>query len=115
MQDPAPWHLQLDLVHPLVHSGNVQVNIHQAKTHLSALLQRVLAGEEVTIARAGVPIARLVGLEPPRPRRILDIDRGAFEVPEDFDAPLPDEVLREFYGGEIPDWPPKKQGRRRRR
>jgi prevent-host-death family protein len=93
----------------------MQVNIHQAKTHLSALLLRVVAGEEITIARAGVPVARLVAVEPPRNRRVLGVDRGAFEVPEDFDAPLPDEVLADFYGGELPKLTSKRQGRRQRR
>lgn len=78
----------------------MQVNIHQAKTHLSALLQRVSAGEEITIARAGVPVARLVSVKSPRQPRVLDMYRGKFEVPEDFDAPLPDEVLALFEGRE---------------
>ena len=76
----------------------MQVNIHQAKTHLSRLLQRVAAGEEITIARAGVPIARLVALEAARARRPLDLDRGVYAVPEDFDAPLPPEILAGFNG-----------------
>jgi prevent-host-death family protein len=76
----------------------MEVNIHQAKTHLSRLLQRVGAGEEITIARAGVPIARLVALETARARRPLDLDRGVYAVPEDFDAPLPAEILAGFKG-----------------
>ena len=78
--------------------GSMQVNIHQAKTHLSRLLQRVAGGEEITIARAGVPVARLVAVEPRRTPRPLGMDRGRFSVPEDFDAPLPDEVLGWFTG-----------------
>ena len=46
----------------------MEVNIHQAKTHFSRLLQRVAAGEEVVIARAGVPVARLVAVEPKKPK-----------------------------------------------
>jgi prevent-host-death family protein len=76
----------------------MEVNIHQAKTHLSRLLQRVAGGEEITIARAGVPVARLVAVEPPRTPRPLGMDSGRFKVPEDFDAPLPDEVLALFEG-----------------
>jgi prevent-host-death family protein len=76
----------------------MEVNIHQAKTHLSRLLQRVASGEEVTIARAGVPIARLVALEEARALRPLDLDRGVYAVPEDFDAPLPPEILAGFNG-----------------
>lgn len=71
--------------------------MHEAKTHLSRLVRRVAAGEEIVIARAGVPVARLVPLEKPR-RRVLGVDEGRFEVPEDFDAPLPEEVLRSFEG-----------------
>jgi antitoxin (DNA-binding transcriptional repressor) of toxin-antitoxin stability system len=76
---------------------------------------RVAGGEEVTIARAGVPIARLVCVQPERLRRPLDLDRGVYEVPEDFDAPLPAEILAAFSGK-----PPKgsrrhRKGRRRRR
>ena len=65
--------------------------MHEAKTHLSRLLERVEAGEEVVIARAGHPIARLVPLEPKRakvPGRL----RGAIKVGRDFDAPLPEEI-----------------------
>lgn len=74
-----------------------EVNVHEAKTHLSRLLRRVAGGEEIVIARAGVPVARLVPVEP-RGRRVFGIDRGRFEVPDDFNAPLPDEVLRDFEG-----------------
>lgn len=74
-----------------------EVNVHDAKTHLSRLLRRVAAGEEIVIARAGVPVARLVPVAG-RPERRFGIDRGLFEVPEDFDAPLPDAVLRDFEG-----------------
>lgn len=74
-----------------------EVNVHDAKTHLSRLLRRVAAGEEIVIARAGVPVARLVPVVS-RPDRRFGIDRGLFEVPEDFDAPLPDAVLRDFEG-----------------
>ncbi len=89
----------------------MEVNIHEAKTHLSRLLQRVAAGEEVTIARAGVPVARLVPLEPKKKKiRPLGMDRGRVWVANDFDAPLPDELLKEFYGGELP-----KLERRKRR
>ena len=89
----------VDLVQDLVHNKAVmKVNTHQAKTHLSKLLRRVAAGDEVTIARAGVPIARLVAVEKKVPQRILGLDRGRYEVPEDFDAPLPPDLLAAFYG-----------------
>jgi prevent-host-death family protein len=76
----------------------MQVNIHNAKTHLSRLLRHVAEGEEITIARGGVPIARLVPVETRQMRRPLGLDRGVYEVPEDFDAPLPAKVLAAFYG-----------------
>lgn len=72
-----------------------EVNVHEAKTHLSRLLMRVAAGEEIVIARAGKPVAKLVPVEP-RPQRVLGQDEGLFEVPDDFDAPLPPEVLASF-------------------
>jgi len=72
-----------------------KVGIHEAKTHLSRLLRRVLAGEEIVIAKAGKPVARLVPVEPPKSRS-LGRDKGFFEIPTDFDAPLPDEILEDF-------------------
>lgn len=76
-------------------SGMEEVNVHEAKTHLSRLLLRVASGEEIVIARAGKPIARLVPIEP-KPQRVIGQDDGLFKVPDDFDAPLPDEVLALF-------------------
>jgi prevent-host-death family protein len=72
-----------------------EVNVHEAKTHLSRLLVRVAGGDEIVIARAGKPIARLVPVHP-KPQRVLGQDDGLFEIPEDFDAPLPDELLAYF-------------------
>ena len=71
------------------------VGIHEAKTHLSRLLRRVAAGEEIIIAKGSKPVARLVPVAP-RAKRILGRDRGLFEVPEDFDAPLSEDVLDGF-------------------
>lgn len=89
----------------------MEVNIHQAKTHLSRLLQRVAAGEEVTIARAGVPVARLVAFKPQGKTRPLGFARGQIWIADDFDAPLPDDLLKEFYGGELPAIEPVKRNR----
>ena len=69
------------------------VNIHQAKTHLSRLLVRVAQGEEVVIARAGTPVARLTRFTGAKPRRILGRDRGLFEVPDDFEEVVRPHVL----------------------
>jgi prevent-host-death family protein len=71
------------------------VGVHEAKTHLSRLLEDVAAGEEVVITRRGEEVARLVPARGQAVRR-LGMDRGRFVVPEDFDAPLPDEVLDAF-------------------
>jgi prevent-host-death family protein len=73
----------------------MEIGVHEAKMTLSELLRRVSAGEEVTITRSGEPIARLVPIQR-RGARVLGRDRGLFEVPDDFDAPLPDEVLGDF-------------------
>ena len=75
-------------------SKTTTVNIHEAKTHLSRLLERVAAGEEVTIAKSGKPVARLVPIDPPA--RTLGLDAGRVIVPDDFDAPLPDAILSTF-------------------
>ena len=76
------------------------VNIHAAKTHLSRLLDAAAAGEEILIARAGRPVARLVPLQgaPAPQRRQLGRLAGRFTVPEDFDLPLPEDVLNGFEG-----------------
>lgn len=72
------------------------VNIHEAKTHLSAILKRVESGEEVLIAKAGHPIARLSPLSPAAGRRQPGSAKGSLVVSETFMEPLPLEVLREF-------------------
>ena len=76
------------------------VNIHAAKTQLSRLLEAVAAGEEVIIAKAGKPVARLVPVTPPttRPRRQLGTLAGEFHVPDDFDDMLSDEIIAAFEG-----------------
>ena len=71
------------------------VGVHEAKTHLSKLLERVAAGEEITITRRGEEVARLVPAHRSGARR-LGIDRGRFAVPDDFDAPLPEDLLSTF-------------------
>ena len=75
----------------------VTVNIHAAKTQLSRLLEQVEEGEEIVIARAGKPIARIVPLVPTRPKRRLGILEGQYTVADDIDDPLPDDLLEEFY------------------
>lgn len=69
--------------------------MHEAKTHLSQLLRRVAAGDEVVITRGGVPVAKLVPVRG-RAHRVLGQDEGRFEIPDDFDVPLPPSVLADF-------------------
>ncbi len=73
-----------------------KVNIHEAKAQLSSLLQRVVAGEEITIAKRGVPVARLVPLAHASTRRQLGIERERVRIANDFDAPLPPKLLAGF-------------------
>jgi len=74
------------------------VNIHEANTHLSRLLNRVASGEEIVIARGGKPIAALVPLGAATQDRTFGGARGRITVREDFDAPLPEELLKGFTG-----------------
>ncbi len=74
----------------------MQVNIHEAKTNLSRLLSLVRQGEEIIIAKSGKPIARLSKYDMPTQKRLLGRDKGLFEVPDNFDDPLPEDVLRDF-------------------
>jgi len=75
-----------------------KVNVHEAKTRFSRLLRRVAAGEEITIANRGVPVARLVPVPPEETTRKLGVFRGQMSIPDDFDAPLPDDILDAFEG-----------------
>jgi prevent-host-death family protein len=74
------------------------VNVHAAKSQLSRLLDAAVSGEEVIIAKAGKPMVRLVPIEGKKERRKLGTLAGQFRVPDDFDDPLPDEVLDAFEG-----------------
>lgn len=74
------------------------VNVHEAKTHLSRLLSRVEAGEEIIIARSGRPVARLLPLEAPGAKRVFGTDRGRMWIAPDFDAPLPADLQEAFEG-----------------
>ena len=75
------------------------VSLYQAKTHLSRLVERAAAGEEIVIAKSGRPRARLVPLEDTRALRVPGKGKGRWRVRRDFDAPLPEEVIREFEAG----------------
>jgi prevent-host-death family protein len=82
-----------------------QVNIHEAKTQLSKLLERAAAGEEIIIAKAGKPVAKLVSLQQPPKPRPLGLMKGEIWITDDFDEPLP-ELERLFYEGDLE---PKKE------
>lgn len=74
----------------------VHVNIHEAKTHLSKLLVRVKEGEEIIIAKAGKPVARLVPVVERPARRIPGSAKDRVTIAPDFDAPLPEAILEAF-------------------
>ena len=75
------------------------LNLYEAKTQLSKLVDEAAGGEEIVIAKAGKPRARLVGLVPPRRKRRPGGAKGRIRISRDFDAPLPPEVLDAFLGG----------------
>lgn len=76
----------------------MDVGVHEAKTHLSRLLRRVALGEEVVIRNGVRPIAKLVPVDPGGDRA-FGRDRGLVDVPDDFNEPLPEEVIRSFTSG----------------
>jgi prevent-host-death family protein len=75
-----------------------EVNIHEAKTHLSRLLQKVAQGEEVVIAKAGRPVAKLVKIEP-KSKRVFGSAAGTIKFTPGWEAPMTDEEFEEFIGG----------------
>ena len=76
------------------------VNMHEAKTHLSRLVERVEAGEEIVIGRSGKPVAKLVPYVDARPARRPGALKGKIWIADDFDDDLPNDVLESFYS-----WP----------
>ncbi len=79
-----------------------QINIHQAKTQLSRLVERAAKGEDIIIAKAGKPVARLTAIDKPahRPRKPGGL-KGRLWIADDFDAPLPPEELAVWYKGKV--------------
>ena len=73
------------------------VNVYDAKTQLSQLLNRVEQGEEIVIARNGRPVARLAPLEPQQPDRVPGLFKGRFVIPDDFDD-FTEQDARDWYG-----------------
>ena len=72
------------------------VNVHEAKTHLSRLLERVVRGEQVVIAKAGRPVAKLVSIGTSTGGRELGRDAGTVWIADNFDASLPDAIIADF-------------------
>ncbi|WP_029050320.1 type II toxin-antitoxin system Phd/YefM family antitoxin [Cupriavidus sp. amp6] len=72
------------------------VNINEAKTHLSKLVEAVCEGEDIVIAKAGKPLVRMVPYAPQKPMRRLGGLKGKVRVSDDFDAPLPADLMAEF-------------------
>ncbi len=75
-----------------------KVNIYEAKTRLSQLVDEAASGRDVVIARAGRPVVRLTRLRGTRRKRRLGVLDGKFRIPEDFNRPLPEDTLRSFEG-----------------
>lgn len=78
--------------------GSGQVNVHDAKTNLSRIVEEVANGAEVVIAKAGKPMAKLVPIKTAVPVRKPGFLKGKIRIADDFDAPLPPEVLAAFEG-----------------
>ena len=72
------------------------INIHEAKTHLSRILEEVAAGKEVIIAKAGKPMARLVPMQEKATKKKLGLLKGKIKIPADFNKPLPEAVMQQF-------------------
>jgi prevent-host-death family protein len=81
----------------------MEVNVHEAKTNFSKLLQRVILGDEIIIAKAGLPVAKLVRYTANRGKRPLGFLKGEIWMADDFDAPLPPDILAGFLGEEEPE------------
>ena len=76
----------------------MNVNVYAAKTQLSRLIDLAMTGQEIVITRHGRPVARLIGAEAMVAPRKLGLMRGQIRIGEDFDAPLPEAILRSFEG-----------------
>jgi prevent-host-death family protein len=74
------------------------INIYEAKTQLSKLVEKAASGQDVIIARGGKPVARLTRLEAPQRKIRFGLLKGKVKVAKDFDAPLADDVLGHFEG-----------------
>lgn len=86
----------------------MQVNIYEAKTRLSELVDQAHHGETIVIAKNGTPLARLVPLDlPAKPKIVFGLMKGEIEIADDFDAPLPDDLQALFEGRDPSELPAK--------
>ena len=76
----------------------IKLNVHEAKTHLSRYLAKLEEGEVIVLCRRNVPIAEIRGISKPTGERPIGLAKGEFEVPDEFFAPLPDDVIDAFEG-----------------
>lgn len=74
------------------------INIHEAKTHFSEVVNAATVGREIFIAKAGKPVAKLVPLKPKKPKVRFGVLKGKIKFADDFDKPLPDEIIDLFEG-----------------
>ena len=79
----------------------ITVNIHEAKTNLSKLLQEVMRGQEVIIAKAGIPMAIIKPIKPKKPKRIFGSMKGKISISDNFDELLSNKDLDQWYGSDI--------------
>ena len=79
------------------------VNVHEAKTHLSKLLDGIERGESFVIAKAGKPVARVIPIDAPEPRapRRIGFAEGMYSIPDDFDTMFQEEIEATFHDSEI--------------
>ncbi len=74
------------------------VNVHEAKTHFSKLIESAINGAETIIAKAGKPVAKLTPIYKEKTKRRAGVLKGKIKIAEDFDAPLPEDILNSFEG-----------------
>ena len=74
------------------------VNIHEAKTHFSKLVDKAMNGEEVIIGKSGKPVVKLIAIQGKKPKRVPGALKGKIIISDDFDAPLSADILEEFEG-----------------
>lgn len=75
-----------------------QVNIYEAKTHLSKLVEQAESGQDIILARGGRPVAKLTGISTGKRTIRFGVLKGKVHIADDFDAPLPDNILADFEG-----------------